>query len=281
MPDKLKSLIDYFNRQARTFSGQVGLAAQRLDRETPVLYHADDIFPTASVIKLVVLAEYFAQVEAGRLRPDQPVILQASDRVEGSGILKDLQPGLRLTLADVATLAITVSDNTAANLLIEQVGGLEPINTRLQALGMHNTTMGRPFIFDSTADNTGTPADFLKLLLTVARQQFISPTVSQTMLALMRRQQYMNYIPRYLPFHPFAAEYGLPQSITIANKVGMLPGTVNDAAIIATPSLTYAVAIFTRDSRDRRPDPDNEAALFVARLSKRVYDFFLVTPNHT
>lgn len=281
MPTKLKLLFDYIESEAHTFSGHVGLAAQCLDSETPILYHADDVFPTASVIKLVVLAEYLAQVEAGQLRPDQPVMLRATDQVGGSGVLKDLQAGLRLTLADIATLAITVSDNTAANLLIEQIGGLEPINARLRALGMQHTTMGRPFIFDSTADNTGSPADFLKLLLAVARQQLPSPTVSQDMLALMRRQQYMHYIPRYLPYHAFAAEYGLPQTITVANKVGMLVGTVNDAAIITTPSLSYAVVIFTRDSGDRRPDPDNEAALLVARLSKKVYDFFQGTAHHT
>jgi beta-lactamase class A len=275
MPNKRKRLYKYLDDEAGHFSGQVGLAAQHLDSETPLLYQADDVFPTASVIKLVVLAEYLAQVEAGRLRPDQPVVLQASDQVGGSGILKDLQPGLRLTLADVAMLSITVSDNTAANLLIEQVGGLEPIKARLRALGMHHTTMGRPFIFDSTADNTGAPADFLRLLLAVARQQLISPASSQHMLALMRRQQYMHYIPRYLPYHAFAAEYGLPRTVTIANKVGMLPGTANDAAIIATPSITYALVIFTRDSQDRRADPDNEAALLLARLSKRIYDFFL------
>jgi hypothetical protein len=55
----------------------------------------------------------------------------------------------------------------------------------------------------------------------------------------------------------------------------MLAGTVNDAALITTPSLTYALVIFTRDCRDHRPDPDNEAALLVARLSKKVYDVFL------
>ena len=87
----------------------------------------------------------------------------------------------------------------------------------------------------------------------------------------------MEYIPRYLPFHPFAAEYDLPQTITIANKVGMLRGTVNDAAIITAPSFSYALVIFTRDCQDTRPDPDNEAALLVSRLSKQIYDYFLST----
>jgi beta-lactamase class A len=270
------ALFDFFESEAANFSGHFGLAAQRVDIDNapPILFHADHIFPTASVIKLVLLVEYFAQVTAGRLKPDQPVTVRTEDQVSGSGVLKDLQPNLQLTLRDLATLAITISDNSAANLLIEQVGGLACLNTRLELLGMRNTNFGRPFIFDSTADNTGSPDDFLRLLLGLARHRLISPTISRQMLELMRRQQFMEYIPRYLPFHPFAAEYNLPQTITVANKVGMLPGTVNDAAIITTPSLSYVLVIFTRDCPDTTPDPDNEGAQLIARLSKCIYDYF-------
>jgi len=274
MKVKRATLFDYFEQESAAFSGHFGLATQRLDADRPILYHAEDIFPTASVIKLVLLVEYFAQVAAGRLKPEQAVTIRAEDQVGGSGVLKDLQPGLRLTLHDLATLAITVSDNTAANLLIEQVGGLASLNSRLERLGMDYTTFGRPFIFDSPADNTGAPLDFLGLLVRLARQQLINPAISQKMLDLMRRQQFMEYIPRYLPYHPFATEYGLTQTVTVANKVGMLPGVVNNAAIITTPARTYVLVIFSRDCPDPTPDPDNKGALLVARLSKRVYDYF-------
>ena len=274
MDAKQTTLFDYFKQESAGFSGRFGLAAQRLDAGQPVLFRAGDIFPTASVIKLVLLVEYFTQAAAGRLKPEQRVTVQAEDQVGGAGVLKDLQPGLRLTLHDLATLAITVSDNTASNLLIEQVGGLAMLNSRLKRLGMANSTFGRPFIFDSPADNTGTPLDFLGLLVRLARQQLIDPASSRQMLDLMGRQQFMEYVPRYLPYHPFAAEYGLPQTISIANKVGMLPGVVNDAAIIATPSLTYVLVIFTKDCPDPTPDPDNEGALLIARLSKRIYHYY-------
>ena len=274
MDRKRNALLDDIQAEAAEFSGHVGLAAQRVDTGAPIQFRAADLFPTASVIKLVVLVEYLAQVAAGQLKPGQMVTVRAEDRIGGSGVLKDLQPNLRLSMHDLATLSITVSDNTAANLLIEQVGGLACLKTRLELLGMSNTTFGRPFVFDSPAENSGSPADFLGLLLRVARHQLISPTISQQMLELLRRQQFMAYIPRYLPYYPFAAEYGLPQTVTIANKVGMLPGTVNDAAIITTPTRAYVLVIFTRDCPDTTPDPDNAGALLIARLSKRIYDYF-------
>lgn len=273
-PDPLTELLDDIHREADAFSGHVGLAARRVDAEEAIRFNADDIFPTASVIKLAVLVEYLAQVAAGELLPASPVTLRAESMVEGSGVLKDLQPGAQITLHDLATLSITISDNTASNLLIEAVGGLARINTRLHDLGMAQTMMGRPFVFDSPVDNTGSPADFLHLLLALAQGEIVNPAASRTVLDLMGRQQFMTYIPRYLPYHPFAAEYGLPQPLTIANKVGMLRGTVNDAALITTPAFSYALVIFTRACTDVRPDPDNEAALLVARLSKRVYDYF-------
>lgn len=275
MQAELDTLFDYFDEEAENFSGHFGLATQRVDTVEPLLYHADDLFPLASVIKLVVLAEYLAQAADGQLNPNQRITLKPEDQEDGSGVLKDLQPGLQLTLQDIATLSITVSDNIAANLLIEQVGGLARVNARLQALDMNSTTMGRSFIFDSAADNTGTPADFLRLLLKVAQGGLVNPTISQQMLEIMGRQQYLDYIPRYLPFHPFATEYGLPQAVTIANKVGMLHGVVNDAALISTPDFTYGLVIFSHDCQDTRPDPDNEGALLVARLSKQIYDYFL------
>ncbi|MCB0209683.1 MAG: serine hydrolase [Anaerolineae bacterium] len=277
MADTSNSMITLLNdirREADGFSGHVGFAARRVDADKAILLNADDIFPTASVIKLVVLVEYLAQVAAGELLPISPITLQPENLVEGSGVLKDLQPGAQMTLHDLATLSITISDNTASNMLIEAVGGLARINTRLHELGMTQTVMGRPFVFDSPVDNTGSPADFLHLLLALAQGQVVSPTVSRQVLDLMGRQQFMTYIPRYLPYHPFAAEYGLLQPLTIANKVGMLRGTVNDAALITTSGYTYGLVIFTRACTDTRPDPDNEAALLVARLSKRVYDYF-------
>lgn len=270
----LVNLLDDIRREADAFSGYVGLAAQRIDAGEPIYFNADDIFPTASVIKLVVLIEYLAQVSTAELRADSSVTLRHEDQVGGSGILKDLQPGAQITLHDVATLSISISDNTAANLLIEKVGGLARIEARLAALGMSQTVMGRRFMTASPIDNTGSPADFLHLLLRVAQGQIVSPAVSDGVLELMRRQQIMFYSPRYLPYHPFATEYNLPRPLIIANKVGRLSDAVNDAALITTPSFTYGLVIFTRACTDPRPDPDNEASLLVARLSKRIYDYF-------
>ncbi len=106
----------------RGFSGTLGLWVRDLGRDECYGLNAERHFRPASTIKLFVLRELFRQVEIGRVRLAETVRLTARTKVPGSGVIKDLSPGLRLTLQDAATLMITVSDNTATNLLIGRLG---------------------------------------------------------------------------------------------------------------------------------------------------------------
>lgn len=154
---------------AAVFSGHMGLAAQRTDEGKPLLLNAEEIFPTASCIKVPVLVELFFQARECKIDLNEDVALQEEDQLPGIGVLKDLTPGIRLSLQDLATLAITVSDNTAANMLIDQLGQ-ENINERMSALGFGDIWLGTHFIFEHPERNVGSPESFLKLLLGLARR---------------------------------------------------------------------------------------------------------------
>jgi beta-lactamase class A len=282
------SIVGQIAELAQGFSGKLGLAAQRLDAdlqrpergrtssvEEMIAFNVHEQFPTASCIKVPILVELFWRATSGELALDEEVVLRVGDQVPGTGILKDLRPGLRLTLEDLATLAVTVSDNTAANLLIERLGQ-SSINNRIAALGMKSTFLGTKFVFDAPERNVGTPADFCELLVQLADRTVLDRAACDRLLGIVERQQYVDYIPRYLPFNSFAQEFGLSQEIRIANKVGMLAGTTNDMAIVSLPGLRYVLVAFTKDCRDLRFGPDNEGALLLARVSKLIYDHFRV-----
>ena len=282
------SIEEQIAELARDFSGTLGLAARRLDAggQDPergrtsvvggtIAFNAREQFPTASCIKVPVLVELLRQATAGALALDEEIVLRAEDQVPGTGILKDLRPGLHLTLEDLATLAITVSDNTAANLLIDRLGQ-STINACIAALGMEGTYLGTRFVFDAPERNVGTPADFCHLLARLARRAILNGPACDRLLDMLERQQYVDYIPRYLPFNRFATEFGLSQEVRIANKVGMLAGTTNDVAIVTLPSLRYVLVIFTKDCRDLRFGPDSEGALLVAQISRLIYDHFRI-----
>src|SRR5438067_3109591 len=117
----------------KRFSGELGFAARNLATNEEILFDADRLYPTASVIKLAVLVEAFAQAHEKRLSlDDERLLMQPSDLVLGSGVLRDLAPGLQPTIRDIAILMEIVSDNVATNMLIDRVGGVEVVNKRIQ-----------------------------------------------------------------------------------------------------------------------------------------------------
>src|SRR5690242_9911079 len=92
------------------FEGSLGLSAANLLTGERIDYNADHRFSLASVIKLVVLLEALRQAERGDLRLGDRYQLGPSERTQGSGVLKDLDDGLALTLRDLLTLMIVISD---------------------------------------------------------------------------------------------------------------------------------------------------------------------------
>jgi len=107
---------------AAGFSGTLGVWALSLDTGEIIEWNPTDTFPAASTIKVPILYEVYRQSGQGRFSLTDPQTLRAEDIVPGSGILKDLTPGLVLPVKDLATLMIIVSDNTATNMLIDLVG---------------------------------------------------------------------------------------------------------------------------------------------------------------
>src|ERR1039458_1441794 len=93
---------------------------------------------TASVIKLPLMLQAFEQVKMGKLKLSDPVVLTKDNQVPGSGVLNLMDPGLTLSLKDAITLMMTLSDNTATNVVIDSVG-LRPTNEMIARMGLKNT----------------------------------------------------------------------------------------------------------------------------------------------
>src|SRR4051794_18740859 len=190
------------------FSGVLGIAAKNLTTGEEVLVEPDRTFPTASAFKIPVLAELYRQVEEGRIRLDDRIPVRASDIVKGSGVLRALQPGLAATAHDLATLMIIVSDNTATNMLIDLVGGVEPINAFMRSLGLTSVVVHNRIDFEVIGDDNrrlaeAAPRDLMRLCGLMARGELVSAEASRGMLAIMRQQHYLSQFPRYLNYNPY------------------------------------------------------------------------------
>lgn len=273
MPDLLPSALRRRVQpvQAR-FSGSLGFWARDLRTGQEVALAAEERFPSASTIKLWVLRELFQQADAGRLDLESDTVtMEARDRVIGSGVMKDLSPGLRLSLRDAATLMITVSDNTATNLLISRLG-TRAINAGARAAGYRATHLHGPFFRGRGARGSyTTPADCGRFMLGVARLSEISRPASRAMLDILRREQFANIVGRLIPYDPYASG---PARWRLASKSGSIRGVRNDAALVEGPGCRYVIALMSQDCSDERFSVDNEANLALARIAAEVHDWF-------
>ena len=204
--------------------GVVGVTIQDLTTTERFALRGDTVFTQASAIKLPVLVELFRQVEQGRHGLDDLITLEENDVVPGSGVLQRLTPGsVRMTLRDVATLMVTVSDNTATNMIIDRVG-MENVNQTMVRLGLPQTKLQRKMM-DSEAwladrENLSTPNEQARLLELIHRGDVLNDASRKELLHILS-------IPKSSRIRPL-----LPSGTRVAHKTGTVSGVVVDVGIV-------------------------------------------------
>ena len=122
-------------RLADATGGIVGVSATQLATGRHLGYREHELFPTASVIKLPLLVTLYEEAIARRIDLSERVAYRDDTKVAGSGVLQYLDDGLQPTLRDLSVLMMSVSDNTATDLLFDRVGK-ERIEASMDRLGL-------------------------------------------------------------------------------------------------------------------------------------------------
>jgi beta-lactamase class A len=260
----------------RAFSGRLGFHAVHLDGDEEVGLNADEIFPTASVIKLGLCCAVLDLVAQGEADLGETLWLPPPGRrVPGGGILKQLEVGA-VSLRDAIELTITLSDNVATNALLGRCDA-ERVNAYLASLDLSETRILGPVDFTRvTPDVHGgigvsTPRDQTRLLAVLARGEILDSSLCAYLRAVLERQHYQDQIPRWLGWNPYAQYHGRDQVLTVGNKTGELDGIRADAGLVRHRDRgTVAVAIFTDAGTDYRETVDVEGALAVAECSAAI-----------
>lgn len=182
----------------------------------------------ASVIKLPIMVEAFRQRESDQIDWQEEVVIRPEDKLPSCGALTYLHDGIRVTVGDLVTLMIILSDNTATNLLIDKLG-MANINTTCQALQLKGTKLNRK-LFDAVQaakgiENYVTAGDMCRLLSLLLHGQVVSPAASKEMLGIFGNQRLNGKIPFYLH----------SRGIPVAHKTGEDDGITHDVGIIFTP----------------------------------------------
>lgn len=257
------------------FPGVAGVAALHLATGEQVGVNEQISFPTASMIKIQILFELVRACARGQAQMWERVTLRQQDKTRGSGLLLDLDEGASLTLRDLAVLMMSISDNTATNMLIDRLG-IQAVNQAIRDGGMYDTELRNRIDFDLIAksnDNlaVGTPHDFCQFLAALRREELIPGPYVEQMLGIMRIQKYIEPMRKYLPFSPYAFEFGDPVEVWVASKTGSLKGARCESGLVHTPSGEWALSVMTKHCPDNTWTSDNTGVRFISQVSLEIY----------
>jgi beta-lactamase class A len=241
--------------------GVMGVAILDLNNGKKLLLHGDDVFPQASSIKIAVLAELYRQAQAGKVKLTDLYTVRSADIVQDSYIMAGLTPGVtRITLRDLATMMVAVSDNSATNVLIDRLG-MDNVNALLDSLGLVHTRLRRKMMDLKAAiegrENISTPAEMMALLEALYRGKFLSPEMTSDFFTLLSIHK-ESAMPR-----------DLPEGLKVANKPGELEGVRNDSGVVFVENRPYVICVMTTYLRRER---DGEEA--ITKISAETYRMF-------
>ena len=277
------SLAEQIREMCDGFNGRIGLAATNLQTNETVGFLADEIFPTASVIKLSVLLTLMQQVEDGEYSLDDPLMLRRADYVAGSGLLQHLSPGLTMPIRDWAFLMMSISDNLATNVLIDHVG-LDEVNDWLDEHDYPDIRLHRKINFnllktDQKLLGTSTPAALTRMITAVYQQTHVSPAACTEMMRMMNKVG-ADRVGRYLPFEPYGSDVPDSEILRLAGKTGSLAGMRAQTAVIyrGKPKENRGFALTVMNEGNSEPErwqPDAPGVLIIGRLAKTLYDAWM------
>lgn len=245
----------------RNLDGVMGVAIEDLTTGQKYQLRESEVFPQASSIKIAILAELYRQAQQGKLKLTDVYKVRASDLVADSRIMHGLTPGVtQLTLRDLAAMVSAVSDNSAANILIDRVG-MENVNSLLDSLGLTNTRLRRKMMDLKAAsegrENISTPSDMTTLLESIYRGRVLNKTLAEDFFNILSVRK-NSWIPR-----------DLPEDLKVADKEGELEGVRTNSGIVFLDQRPYILCIMTTYLRRER---DGEEA--ISKISLDAYRMF-------
>ena len=257
----------------RVHKGKVAVAVKNLRTGECFRYRADEVMPTASLIKFPVMIEVYRQAAAGKIDLDARLTLRNEDKVPGSGVLTShFSAGTSFPLRDAVRLMIAFSDNTATNLVLDAIGigataaTMETMGypqTKIHSKVSHRETSVFPERSKQFGLGSTTANEMIRLCEELHYQRLVSPQASAAMLEHMRACEDKDKFPRFLP-----------PGTRIAFKTGSLANTRTAAGIIECPAGPVVLCVLSCENEDTRWVPDNAGNLLCAEVARVVFQYF-------
>lgn len=266
LSQRVESLIE-------AHEGDVAVSIRHLSSDFEFHHRADVPMPTASLIKFPVMIEAYRQADAGEIDLAKMITLKNTDKVPGSGILRThFSDGTQLSLRDCIRLMMAWSDNTATNLVIEQLG-IRATTETMERLGFPETKLHSKLyrrdssVFPDRSEKYGigstTSREMIRLLELLDAGKLVSADASQEMLAHMLVSETDPRVTRYLP-----------KNVRFAHKGGAISASRCDAGLLTTEAGTVAICVLTTNNKDRSWGDSNAAEILCGRIGEAVYKHF-------
>jgi len=246
--DRLQSNIE---RITKSVNAHWGIYMKSLENGDEIALNADEQMDTMSVIKIPLMVEAFRQIGEGKFALADRITLTDAAKRPGTGVIRSLDAGASLTIKDLLTLMIIVSDNTATDYMYDKVGGVEPVNKLMDSYGLKSirATVVAKTWFDAIQKagsaekfhiegknpfGLSSPREMGKLLEKIKRGEAVNKQASDQMLQIMRGQVYSSRLPKYIT------------GFRVPHKTGdFLPYIGNDVGILESQRHNIVLCVFT------------------------------------
>ncbi|MDG2990181.1 class A beta-lactamase-related serine hydrolase [Candidatus Synechococcus calcipolaris G9] len=237
---------------------EAGLYFFNLDSGAAVDVKGDQIFPAASTIKIPVLVAFFQAIDSGQIDLNEALVMRPDLIAPEAGTMQYQKPGTKFPALEVADLMITISDNTATNMLIDRLGGADVLNQKFIEWGLTDTAIHN-LLPDMKGTNTTSPKDLATLMLKISQGDLVTPRSRDRLLDIMRRTVTNTLLPQ-----------GIGEGATIAHKTGDIGIVVGDAGMVDMANgQRYVAAMMVK-----RPYNDPQGSELIRQVSRLTYQAF-------
>jgi beta-lactamase class A len=262
---KLKEELD---RIAERFQGALGYSLHNARTGDRIDRLGDELFPTASTIKLAIMCTAFDKQQKGEIGYYDRREITTADRRGGSGFLQFYKPDSKVELKELLHFMITVSDNTATAMLIRWLTAMD-VNRWLESHGLKSTRLLSQLPEGETALRelsktwglgVTTPNEMRTLMEMTVEGRAGTPAATDEMHRLLNHQYFDDGIAGQVP-----------PDVCVGSKSGALDESRSDVAVVHAPAGTYSLTVYTKDAKDQRWIWENQGMESIRAISRAVF----------
>lgn len=267
-PKTTKSLQSTIEEAIKGFGGTAGVYVRRLGDEAAVSIRADEVFPTASLVKVPILLKVLDRVDKNELSWTEPLVYTKSRLYPGEDLLARFEDQQKLSLPELVFLMESLSDNTASLWCQELAGGGSAINTWLHGKGFTQTrvntrTPGREKDRDAWGWGQTTPREMAELLVLIRERRAVSLGADAYADRALGRSYWID-----------EAISSIPPSIHVITKQGAINASRSEVLLVSAPSGPFVVCVITKNQKDQSWSPTNEGYCLLRSITAMCWSHF-------